>query len=138
MTDAAEEPTWLTVTQVRTLHAETVRLFGGASGLRDAGLPESAVARPRHRYAHEETSTLHAPAAAYAHGPARNHPFMDGNKRTALLAIRAFLFRNGYVFDPDQGEAVAMMEGLADGTVSQAAAAQWIRGDATPRSESET
>jgi len=77
-------------------------------------------------------------AAAYAYGLARNHPFMDGNKRTALLAIRAFLFQNGYMFDPDQAEAVTMMEGLAEGTASQAAAARWIQGDATPRSESGT
>ncbi|QXD16793.1 type II toxin-antitoxin system death-on-curing family toxin [Rhodocaloribacter litoris] len=126
-----DEPRWLTPGQVRMLHAETVRLFGGAPGVRDEGLLRSALARPRHRWTYGEAVSLFALAAAYASGIARNHPFVDGNKRTALLSIRAFLFRNGYRFLPDEAATVSMMEGLAAGRVKEDELASWIEASST-------
>ena len=128
-----DEPIWLTVVQVRMLHAESLRLFGGRQGLRDAGLLESALARPKQLYASGEAASIYELAAAYGYGLARNHPFVDGNKRVALLAIRAFLFRNDYVFTPDQVKTVTMLEGVAAGTVDQDMLAAWVRDNTTSK-----
>ncbi|MEZ4702533.1 MAG: type II toxin-antitoxin system death-on-curing family toxin [Rhodothermales bacterium] len=86
-----EEPIWLSTIQVRLLHAESLRLFGGGTGLRDEGLLESVLARLQQRFAYEKSVDIETLAAEYAYGLARNHPFVDGNKRVALLAIRSFL-----------------------------------------------
>ena len=133
MSEVPQEPVWLSATQVKMLHAETIRLFGGSPGLRDEGLLESALGRPQHLYAYGDAPSLFDLAAAYGHGLAKNHAFVDGNKRVALLAIRAFLFRNGYVFQPDQVETVTTMEGVAAGVVDQEALAAWIRDNASSR-----
>ena len=136
-TGAAEsggnEPRWLTETQVEMLHAASLDLFGGLPGLRDRGLLQGAIARAQHLYAYGESHGLFELAAAYGHGIAKNHAFVDGNKRAALLSIRAFLFSNGYRFEPDETEAVMMMEGVADGAVDQATLADWIGKVATPK-----
>lgn len=108
------------------LHAASIELFGGAPGLRDPGLLESALARPVHRWHYERRQSLSELAASYAFGIARNHPFVDGNKRTALLATRAFLFRNGVHFDPDEIETVSMIEGLAAGRIDEKVLSAWI------------
>ena len=134
MTDRpTTEPMWLTEGQVRMLHAESLRLFGGAAGVRDAGLLQSALGRPRHLWTYDESATLFDLAAAYAFGLAKNHAFVDGNKRVALLAIRAFLFRNGYRFNPDEVETVMTMEGVAGGTVSEGELATWVEANASQR-----
>ena len=134
-TDRPDEPVWLTATQVRMLHAESLALFGGASGIRDEGLLESALGRPRHLWAYGDEVTVFDLAAAYAFGIAKNHAFVDGNKRTAVLALRAFLFRNGYGFEPDPVELVTVMEGVASGRADEAPVllAKWARENATPR-----
>jgi death-on-curing protein len=126
------EPVWLTAIQVRMLHAETLSLFGGPHGLRDQALLESALGRPRHLWTYRESVTHAELAASYAFGIARNHPFIDGNKRTALLVIRAFLFRNGHRFEPAEVEAVAMIEGLAAGSVSEEMLVEWIETNLKP------
>ena len=133
MSEVPQEPVWLSITQVKMLHAETLRLFGGSPGLRDEGLLESALGRPQHLRAYGDAPSLFDLAAAYGYGLAKNHAFVDGNKRVALLAIRAFLFRNGYAFRPDQVETVTTMEGVASGAVDQEALASWIRDNASPR-----
>ena len=120
------EPIWLTEVQVRMLHAEAINLFGGAHGIRDQSLLESALGRPRNMWAFAESVSLPELAAAYGFGIAKNHAFVDGNKRTALLAIRAFLFRNGLLFEPTEVEAVSTIEGLAAGSVKEQALADWI------------
>jgi len=120
------EPVWLTEVQVRMLHAEAINLFGGAHGIRDQSLLESAMGRPHNMWAHAESESLPELAAAYGFGIAKNHAFVDGNKRTALLAIRAFLFRNGLQFEPTEVEAVSTIEGLAAGSVTEQALADWI------------
>lgn len=129
----ATEPVWLTEGQVRMLHAESLRLFGGAPGVRDEGLLQSALGRPRNLWAYGESATPFALAAAYGFGLAKNHAFVDGNKRVALLAIRAFLFRNGVQFHPGEVETVTTMEGVAGGTTSEEELATWIEANSRTR-----
>ena len=134
MTARRKEPVWLTSVQIRMLHAQSLNLFGGLAGIRDVGLLESALDRPRNKWEYEDQPSLFELAAAYAFGIARNHAFNDGNKRTALLSIRAFLFRNGFTFSPDEIETVTMIEGLAAGTVDETALAKWIENNVNERS----
>ena len=134
MMEAMQEPMWLTTVQVRMLHAESLRLFGGSPGLRDANLLESALARPQQLFAYGDNPDLFALAAEYAFGLARNHAFVDGNKRVALLAVRAFLFVNGFRFEPEQVETVTTFERLAAGDLDQHGLSNWISENAFPRS----
>ncbi len=134
MTAGMQEPTWLTTGQVRMLHAESLRLFGGSPGLRDANLLESALARPKQLLAYGDNPDLFDLAAEYAFGLARNHAFVDGNKRVALLAVRAFLFVNGYGFKPEQVETVTTLERLAAGEVDRHELSSWIERNASTRS----
>ena len=115
------------------LHAESLKLFGGSPGIRDRGLLESALDRPRNRWHYEPSVSVFEVAAAYGFGIAKNHAFVDGNKRTSLLAIRSFLFLNGYHFAPDEIETVTTIEGLAEGTVTEELLALWIRDNSTKR-----
>ncbi len=126
-----DEPTWLTEIQVRMLHAEAVRMFGGSHGIRDQSLLERALGRPQNMWAYQESASLPELAASYGFGIAKNHAFVDGNKRTSLLAIRAFLFRNGLHFQPAEVESVSLIEGLAAGSVTEEALANWIAENST-------
>ncbi|MEQ1613395.1 MAG: type II toxin-antitoxin system death-on-curing family toxin [Hyphomicrobiaceae bacterium] len=118
-------PVWLPGSLVLAIQAEQLAIFGGASGVRDAGLLASALDRPRNKFAYGEVD-LPALAAAYGYGIARNHPFIDGNKRTALLAIYTFLGLNDLEFDVDEAEAAVVIESMAAGNVSEAELAVWI------------
>ena len=102
------EPVWLTVELVIAIHDVQLRRFGGPQGVRDAGALESALGRARNRWAYEE-GDLPMLAAAYAFGIARNHPFVDGNKRAALLSLVTFLGLNGIDFVAAEAEAVVMI-----------------------------
>jgi death-on-curing protein len=124
------EPVWLDTPIVLDVHAEQLALFGGADGLRDAGLLESAMARPVNKFAYGETN-LAALAAAYGFGTARNHPFVDGNKRTAFASIIVFLGLNGIEFDVPPEAATAMVLGVAAGEINEDGLARWI-GDNIP------
>jgi death-on-curing protein len=119
------EPEWLDIDIVLDVHAEQLALFGGPDGVRDLGLLESALARPRNKFAYGETD-LAALAAAYAFGIARNHPFVDGNKRAAFASIIVFLGLNGIDFDVPSEEATVIILGLAAGEVSEESLALWI------------
>ena len=121
------EPQWLDTTIVLDVHAEQLALFGGAEGVRDLGLLESAVGRPLNKFAYDSETDLAALAAAYAFGIARNHPFVDGNKRAAFASIIVFLGLNGIDFDVPPAEATAMILGLAAGEISEESLARWIR-----------
>jgi death on curing protein len=120
------EPEWLDTTIVLDVHAEQLALFGGAEGVRDIGLLESALARPLNKFAYGETD-LAALAAAYAFGIARNHPFVDGNKRAAFASIIVFLGLNEIDFDVPPEAATAIILSLAAGEVSEENLARWIR-----------
>ena len=119
------EPKWLDTTIVLDVHGEQLALFGGADGIRDLGLLESALARPVNKFAYGE-SDLAALAAAYAFGIARNHPFVDGNKRTAFASLMVFLGLNGLDFDVPPEQATASILGLAAGEVSEESFARWV------------
>lgn len=120
------EPLWLSVETIQDIHAEQLVIYGGPEGIRDQGLLESAVARPINRFAYGETD-LAALAAAYAFGLARNHPFVDGNKRAAFLAMMTFLRFNGVAFAPTQPMAAAAILALAAGEVDEDGLTRWIR-----------
>lgn len=119
------EPEWLDIELVLDFHAEQLALFGGADGIRDRGLLESALARPINKFAYGETE-IAALSAAYGFGIARNHPFVDGNKRTALASMIVFLGLNGIDLDATQGEATAIILGLAAGEIPEEVLANWI------------
>ncbi len=120
------EPRWLTRAMAVALHDESLALFGGMSGIRDEGLLDSAIARPRNRHAYEPGVGLTRLAAAYGFGLARNHPFVDGNKRVAVLAVAVFLTLNGRRFDPDEADEVQTILALAAGELDEDALARWI------------
>jgi death on curing protein len=119
------EPEWLDIDVVLDFHAEQLALFGGADGIRDRGLLESAMARPLNKFAYGEVS-MAALAAAYGFGVARNHPFVDGNKRTALASMIVFLGLNGIDLDAPQEFTTAMILDLAAGDLTEEALAAWI------------
>ncbi len=127
------EPRWLTPAVIEDIHAEQLATFGGPEGLRDRGLLESALDRPRNSFAYDSAGMPEL-AAAYAFGIARNHPFIDGNKRTAFAALMVFLRLNGIHFAPPPAEATAIILDLAAGTVGEEGLARWIA-DNLPRSE---
>lgn len=120
------EPVRLSVELVLAIHERQERRFGGPSGVRDLGALESALGRPRNRWACEQ-GDLAALAAAYAFGIARNHAFVDGNKRTALLALVTFLGLNEIDFVADEAEATVIIRDLAAGLVNEEGLARWIR-----------
>jgi death on curing protein len=120
------EPKWLTYDQVIAIHSRQLRRFGGAAGLRDDGLLHSAIERPINKW-HYEQSELPELAAAYAFGLAKNHAFVDGNKRIAFMSMMTFLRKNGVRFSPEQAHATSMIMSLAAGEVSEESLARWIR-----------
>ena len=121
------EPVWLRRDVILAVHDEQLAEHGGAHGLRDGGLLDSALARPQHllSYGDPDVSEL---AAAYGWGIARNHPFVDGNKRTALVAAELFLVLNGYELQADDADCVVTMLSVAAGEVAADDFAAWIRG----------
>lgn len=120
------EPIWLELSIVIDVHSEQLALFGGPEGVRDIAMLESALARPMNKFAYGETD-LPALAASYAFGIARNHPFVDGNKRAAFASIIVFLGLNGIDFDVPPAAATAMILSLAAGEVAEEGLTRWIR-----------
>ena len=127
------EPRWLEIGLVLDFHAELLALFGGPDGVRDIGLLESELARPVNRFAYGETDLSNL-AAAYGFGIAKNHPFVDGNKRTALASMIVFLGLSGMDLDAPQEEAAAIVFGLAAGEIAEDVLAGWIAAHAAPLS----
>lgn len=121
-----EEPTWVTYDQVIAMHSRQLRQFGGAPGLRDDGLLRSALERATNKWRYEQAGLAEL-AASYAFGLAKNHAFVDGNKRIAFMTMVAFLRKNGVRFSPDQALATTMMIALAAGEVSEESLARWLR-----------
>ena len=120
------EPRWLTSEEIRVAHERQLVRFGGPAGLRDENALESALARPINRWRYEEAD-LASLAAAYAFGLARNHAFIDGNKRIAFVAMMLFLRLNGVRFAPDQAQATVAILGFAAGEIDGAGLTRWIR-----------
>jgi death-on-curing protein len=108
------------------MHSRQLRRFGGAPGLRDDGMLRSALQRPVDKWQYEQAKFPEL-AAAYAFGLAKNHAFVDGNKRIAFMTMIAFLRKNGVRFSPDPAHATAIIFSLAAGEVSEESLARWIR-----------
>jgi death-on-curing protein len=125
------EPKWITVAIATAIHDEAIYEFGGLPGVRDRGLLESGLDRPRNLLAYEPQSSTFKLAAALCFGIAKNHAFNDGNKRTALLATRAFLFLNGHALEPRQDDEVATLVAVADGSLDEARLEIWLAQNST-------
>jgi len=123
-----DDPIWISKELTLAIHSRQLAEHGGQDGVRDEGLLESALARARQLFAYTDptpdTATL---AAAYAFGLARNHPFIDGNKRTAYVVCRTFLILNGNDISGDLAERYTIFLGLAEGSVSESGLASWLR-----------
>jgi death-on-curing protein len=117
---------WLETRIILAAHDEQLAEHGGAEGVRDQGALESAMARPQNLVAYGDPDVA-ALAAAYAFGIAKNHPFVDGNKRSALVALEAFLDMNGYELTANDVQCVLIILGIADGSLSESELAGWIR-----------
>ncbi|GAA4336598.1 type II toxin-antitoxin system death-on-curing family toxin [Variovorax defluvii] len=126
MTAANEAWTWLSVELIRAAHEEQLVEHGGPPGIRDEGSLASAAGRPQHRAAYGTPDAAEL-AACYAFGIARNHPFVDGNKRTAFVAMEVFLDLNGWELGASDEACVLSMLALASGQLEEEALAQWIR-----------
>ena len=120
-------PVWIDALAILFLHDESLAMFGGARGLRDPGLFDSALMRPVNQHLYKPDSDIAELAAAYAFGLAKNHPFVDGNKRTAFLALGLFVALNGWRLETTQLNAIETMLSLATGTLDESALANWIR-----------
>ena len=123
---------WLNRRIILAVHDEQLREHGGASGVRDEGLLESALARPLDRAGYGEPDIVEL-AAIYAIAIARNHPFVDGNKRTAYVAMVLFLALNGMAFVPDFADAVIAMLQMAAGDTSDEAFMVWVKQNTAPK-----
>lgn len=128
----AQDWTWVALAVAEAAHAEQLAEHGGGEGVRDHGLLESAMARPRNLALYGEPDAA-ALAASYAWGIARNHPFVDGNKRTAAVVSETFLALNGYVLTASDAELVVAMLALAAGELSEAELEDWFRTHAAAR-----
>jgi death-on-curing protein len=123
---------WVNRKALELLHDESLAEHGGAPGLRDEGLLESALARPVN-LAYCGEPDFAALAASYGVGLAKNHPFIDGNKRVALLAVGMFLYLNGYRLRASQAEATTTMLNVAAGDITEDAFAEWLRAHVVPQ-----
>lgn len=122
-----KEPVWIDYRDALALHDRVVALFGGPGGVRDDALLESALARPRQLLAYAESAGTVAMAAAHTAGIVRNHPFVDGNKRTAFLVGILFLELNGYRFGASEEDAAKAVIDLASGALSEAGYAAFLQ-----------
>lgn len=121
------EPIWLKKAEIERLHYRIIEKTGGPHGLRDPGLLDSALSRPKNQYSYGQKDTFHI-AASYAESIAKNHPFVDGNKRIGFMAADAFLHRNGYELLPRRdNKHVDMMENISQGKVSRGQVADHLR-----------
>lgn len=121
----SQQPVWLDAAALLALHDEQLSEHGGARGIRDQGPFDSAMARPENAHAYGETS-LFTMAALYAGGIIRNHPFVDGNKRTGFIAAALFLDLNGFDIETSQDDVVRTVLDLASGTMDEANFARWL------------
>ena len=123
---------WIDATLIHLVHDEQLAEHGGGAGVRDANLLSSALARPE-QLAHYGTPDASDLAASYAYGISRNYPFVDGNKRTAFVAMELFLALNGFDLAATDVECVLTMLDVASGNINEAALADWIRSHVQPR-----
>ena len=119
---------WCQTDRALAIHARQIAEHGGGEGVRDLGLLESALARAQNLRAYEPDADIARLAAAYGFGIAKNHPFVDGNKRTAYIVTELFIVRNGYRLDATGEDKYITFLSLAEGTLSEDELASWLRG----------
>lgn len=124
------EPEWVTEDAVLAIHARQLAEHGGGEGVRDMGLLQSALARPQNAFHYELVTSLTRLAAAYAFGIAKNHAFVDGNKRTAYVVARLFLLQNGYTLNATKEEKYLTFYALAEGALNEEQLAEWLESKA--------
>lgn len=129
----AQKFVWLLESVLLAVHEQQLAEHGGGVGVRDLGLLQSALARPQNLAAYGAPDVADC-AAAYACGIARNHPFVDGNKRSAFVALELFVELNGWSLDVDDADAVRVMLAVAEGSMEETELALWIRVHCTPSS----
>jgi death-on-curing protein len=127
------EPRWLAIVHILAIHSDQIQAHGGSLGLRDRGLLESALERPRNRLHYDTDADLPALTAAYGFGLANNHPFVDGNKRVAFQAMYLFLGLNGFRIEAPEEEVVATILSLASGGLDETGLTAWLREHIFPR-----
>jgi death on curing protein len=127
------EPRWLTQAVVLAIHADQIQAHGGTLGLRDRGLLESALDRPRNRFHYQSDVGLHGLAAAYGFALANNHPFVDGNKRVAFQAMYVFLGLNGLRIMASEEAVVSLMLSVASGELDEKGLTSWLEANTAPR-----
>jgi death-on-curing protein len=125
-----KEPLWIDERDALAIHDRLLALHGGAIGVRDRGLLESALARPRQHHSYAKTSDVVEMAALYTAGIVRNHPFIDGNKRTGFVIGVLFLELHGFDFTASEADATQAVMALASGTLDEAAFTAWLRENA--------
>jgi death on curing protein len=128
-----KKPVWIDLRDALALHNRLLALHGGAGGLRDGGLLQSALARPQQQYSYAETADIIDMATAYTAGIVRNHPFLDGNKRSGFVVGILFLELNGYRFVASEEDAAQAVLQLAEGTVDEADYSSFLRGNVERR-----
>lgn len=126
------EPDWVLDEVVFAVHQILLSEHGGGSGVRDKALLASALARPKQRYEYEPEATIFELAASYSFGLAKNHPFIDGNKRVALAVGAVFLEINGFTLNSPEPETVIIFEQLASGNITESELANWYKLNSTP------
>ena len=122
-----KEPKWIDRRALLLLHSASLAEHGGLESVRDEGLLESALNRPRNKFNYESENDIFDLAAAYGFGLSKNHPFHDGNKRIAFLTVGLFLGMNGYALVADQTDAIQTMLTLAAGQLTEKSLADWLR-----------
>jgi death-on-curing protein len=132
VTDSPEEPIWISRAAIEAAHADQVREHGGQLGIRDPGLLESALARPRHRWNFEPECDLAALAGSLGFGLIKNHPFLDGNKRAGLVAMNMFLILNGQEIEAPEPAVVDAIRSVADGSLDEEGLVAWVRSAVVP------
>ncbi|MGA9640438.1 MAG: type II toxin-antitoxin system death-on-curing family toxin [Terriglobales bacterium] len=128
-----KEPLWIEERDALAIHDRLLALHGGRAGLRDRGLLESALARPRQHYSYANTSDVLEMAALYTAGIVRNHPFVDGNKRTGFVIGVLFLELHAFHFGASEEDAAQAVMALAAGTLSEIGYSKWLRENAKPQ-----
>ncbi len=132
MTPPRKEPNWLTPERLVAIHELMLALHGGLGGTRDQGALESALGQPMHRW-HYGEDDLAELAAAYGFALAKNHPFADGNKRTAFVSMATFIEQNGRELTAPEADVVVVMVAVASGEITEKQLAEWLRGNTARR-----
>ncbi len=126
------EPKWLNKKIAEAIHLDQMKQHGGSLGIRDEGLLESALDRPKNTWYYHPRSTIFVLASSLGVGIAKNHPFIDGNKRTSFLLMYVFFAMNGFKIESSENEVVRVMLKVADGSIKESILAKWLENNSIP------